>query len=104
MHGSPERLAPGLYVHRGGLNVGILVDGDRAALIDYGEGDVEAALDELGVRRVDTVFVTHVHRDQVCGLARPSSRVAGCRVVVPAAERAHLESVEQFWRDPARRW
>jgi glyoxylase-like metal-dependent hydrolase (beta-lactamase superfamily II) len=104
MQDSLLRLARNLYVHRGTTNVGILVAGDRAALIDYGEGDVEAVLDGLGVRRVEAVFITHVHRDQVCGLAQPAGRVAGCRVVVPAAERAYLDAVEPLWRDPARRW
>jgi hypothetical protein len=36
------RLAENLYVHHGIINVGILRDGPRALLIDYGDGDVLA--------------------------------------------------------------
>ena len=96
------RLAEHLYVHHGAINVGILREGPRALLIDYGEGDVRETLDALGVRQVETVLLTHHHRDQASGLGPPVA--SGTRVCVPALERAWVEEVEALWNDPAQRW
>ena len=43
-------------MHHGAINVGLLTDGPRALLIDYGDGDVHDTLDELGVRGHDLVL------------------------------------------------
>lgn len=99
------RLADGLYVHHGSVNVGILVDGDRAVLIDYGEGEVSAVLPDLGIRQVEAVYLTHYHRDQLSGLSRGSETFpTGARIVVPIGEREWIESPQVFWNDPTRRW
>lgn len=98
-------LGDNLYVHRGAINVGILRDGNRALLIDYGDGDIASSLRRLGISQIDTVLITHYHRDQASGLtppAEPTGRPG--RIIAPARERACLEDVGAFWRDPARRW
>ena len=98
-------LADDLYVHRGAINVGIIRDGDRALLVDYGDGDVIPVLRRLGVRQVDTVLLTHYHRDQASGLTRridPLDRPD--RIIAPAGERACLDEVDRLWSDPTRHW
>jgi len=96
------QLAPNLFVHQGSINVGILRRGRRALLIDFGDGDVESALDKLGIDQVDAVLFTHHHRDQTSGVVLFAGR--GTRVGVPAAERACFAEVERYWADPAHRW
>ncbi len=95
-------LAPNLYVHRGPINVGILRDGQRALLIDVGDGSVGGALAGLGILHVDVVLFTHHHRDQASGVG--PFLAEGARVGVPAAERQWFDSVEGYWADPANRW
>jgi glyoxylase-like metal-dependent hydrolase (beta-lactamase superfamily II) len=91
-----------LYVHHGAINVGILRDGLRALLIDYGDGDVQETLAELGIQQVEIVLLTHHHRDQASGLAPLVD--AGTRVCVPAEERSWFEEVEEYWANPENRW
>lgn len=95
------RITENLHIHRGNINVGIVLDRGRALLIDYGSGDVAESLRALGVRSVDWVLATHHHRDQVSGLLdlRPPPRIAA-----PQGEAALFAEVERFWNDPARRW
>ena len=57
------RLAENLFVHHGAINVGILRDGPRALLIDYGDGDVDETLDALGVRQVCLLYTSPSPRD-----------------------------------------
>ena len=74
------------------LNVGkadaalVFVDG-RAYMIDTGSkdsaDDMLAALDALGVSRLDAVFVTHTHKDHVGGLAKLLKRVAVDQLYAP---------------------
>lgn len=98
-------LTEGLYLHRGAINVGIIREGDRAALIDCGDGEVIAALDELGIRHVEVVYFTHHHRDQASGLDQVISYSRSpTHVIVPVLERAFFDNVEHFWNDPAFHW
>lgn len=102
---SLTQLAPDIFVHSGAINVTILRHGDRAVLIDYGDGDVADSLRALSVRGIEMVLLTHYHRDQASGLAggdegTPSEH----QLFVPALERAYVEAVERVWADPARRW
>ena len=97
-----SQLCTALFVHHGGCNVGILRDGDRALLIDCGNGEVQATLDRLGIVQIDTILFTHHHRDSASGvatLATPATKIG-----VPAAERPWFEAVETFWNDPNMRW
>ncbi|MBX3015731.1 MAG: MBL fold metallo-hydrolase [Caldilineaceae bacterium] len=96
------RLSDNIFVHHGCCNVGIVRVGDRALLIDSGNGDVQATLTALGITAIDHILLTHHHRDSASGVARLAtpSTVVG----VPAAERPWFEAVEQFWHDPKMRW
>jgi len=96
------QLAQNLFVYHGAVNVGILRDGWRALLIDFGDGGVQDALRELGIARVDAVLFTHHHRDQASGVGPLAA--AGTRIGVPVAERAWFADVDRCWNDPAHRW
>ena len=103
--GSPEdctRLGEHLFVHHGNINVGVIRNGDRALLIDCGEGSVATVLPRLGIRSVDRILFTHHHRDQACGVDRVMGKET--RIVVPAEERPWFENVAAYWNDPKSRW
>jgi glyoxylase-like metal-dependent hydrolase (beta-lactamase superfamily II) len=72
-----------------------ITSGDRALLIDFGSGAALHALEELGVRHVDWVLLTHHHRDQCFGLADVQTKVS---VAVPASEHSSFAGVESFWQ------
>ena len=97
-----SQLTDQIFIHHGSINVGILRDGDRALLIDCGDGSVRSTLDALGIAVVDTVLFTHHHRDQASGVGSIAS--GDTRIGVPAQERQWFESVETFWNDPQMRW
>ncbi len=89
-----------LFVHQGAINVGILRDGHRSLLVDFGDGSVQAALDELHIKDAGYVLFTHHHRDQASGIGQ----LANGKVGVPEQERAWFEEVERFWNNPETRW
>ncbi|MHC4672614.1 MAG: MBL fold metallo-hydrolase [Planctomycetota bacterium] len=91
-----------LSVYQGHINVGILRDGDKALLIDCGDGSVTAALGELGIKSIDRIIFTHHHRDQACGAQTLAA--AGAGIGVPAAERDHFDNVSAYWNNPRNRW
>jgi glyoxylase-like metal-dependent hydrolase (beta-lactamase superfamily II) len=93
-------LSNNLFVHQGAINVGILRDGHRALLVDFGDGSVRAALDELHIRDAEYVLFTHHHRDQASGIGQ----LANGKVGVPEQERAWFEEAEKFWDNPETRW
>ncbi|MFP4058191.1 MAG: MBL fold metallo-hydrolase [Candidatus Brocadiia bacterium] len=99
MAGETTRLSDHLFVYRGPVQVGIVRDGDRALLIDFGDGSVLEACRELGIESIEAVVFTHHHRDQACGLGELEARVG-----VPAAERRWFEDVGAYWSDPKSRW
>jgi len=95
--GALEQLSENLYLFRDSCNVFIIKQGDRAALVDFGTGDVLTKLPEIGVSQVDRVLVTHHHRDQVQGLCDLEDY--DFKVTVPAEEAHFFEDVETFWKD-----
>lgn len=95
--GALKRLSENLFVYEDCTNVYIVRQGSRAALVNFGTGDVLKPLAEIGVDRVERVLVTHHHRDQVQGLAEPAT--GDFTVTVPAAEARFFENVEAFWQD-----
>ena len=96
------KLGEHLLVYHGPINVGIVRDGAKALLIDCGDASVVDALKRLNVTAVDRLLFTHHHRDQACGAGRLVA--AGARGSVPAAERAHFDSVAAYWESPKSRW
>lgn len=96
------QLSENIFVYHGCCNVGIVRAGDRALLIDCGNGDVQPTLTALGITTIERILFTHHHRDSASGvtkLATPTTQIG-----VPAAERPWFEQVERFWHDPQMRW
>ncbi|MCE7986474.1 MAG: MBL fold metallo-hydrolase [Caldilinea sp. CFX5] len=54
-----------LLVHHGCCNVGIIRDGERALLIDAGNGDVQATLTALGITTIDRILFTAAEISQM---------------------------------------
>jgi glyoxylase-like metal-dependent hydrolase (beta-lactamase superfamily II) len=96
------RLSEHLYVYHGTINVGIISNENQALLIDFGDGSVQSALDELNITKVDSVLFTHHHRDQASGvwkLVKDATKIG-----VPEQEKPWFNSVETYWNDPKTRW
>ncbi|WP_194420916.1 MBL fold metallo-hydrolase [Microbacterium abyssi] len=66
-----------------------------AVAIDFGSGLALEHLDDLGVRRITDVLMTHHHRDQGQGL--PLAIEHGARIHVPPVERELFDRVEEMW-------
>jgi len=84
------------------INVGVISGDAGILLIDFGDGSFTSLLGPDEIAAIDTILLTHHHRDQVCGL----NGIAGNRIrlVVPEAERAYFESADEYWNDPVQRW
>jgi glyoxylase-like metal-dependent hydrolase (beta-lactamase superfamily II) len=93
---STEQVAAGVARLRDTCNVYVLGRGDEAVLVDFGSGAVLDRLDDLGIRRVTDLLVTHHHRDQVQGLARAAE--AGIRIWVPPYERELIDGIDRRWQ------
>ena len=76
-------------------NVWVIPAGDDAVCVDFGSGRVLDQLDELGLRRITDVLVTHFHRDNVQGLARAAA--AGIRIWVPPVEEELFTRAGERW-------
>jgi glyoxylase-like metal-dependent hydrolase (beta-lactamase superfamily II) len=85
---------PDLFLWRDACNVYVLRDGESAVLIDLGDGDVLDHLEEIGVKRVDWVLLTHHHREQCRGYPRLAGHET--KIAAPAAERGLLEQPNSF--------
>ena len=94
------RISKHLYVHHGVVNVGILINDDKALLIDFGDGTVKDNISELGVNSIYSVIFTHHHRDQAFGFKATDSERAG----IPEQEYKWFSEVEDYWNNPANRW
>lgn len=73
----------------------LLKEGDKALLIDFGAGEVMRHLDQLGVKRLTGVLMTHHHRDQGQGLYRAIE--AGAGIWVPYTEQDLFHRVDAHW-------
>lgn len=92
-----EKISENLYRVSDACNVYVIKSGDRALLIDSGDGLVLEVLKEMGVRKIDWVFHTHSHRDQCQGTPRLVE--AGAKVAVPEKEERFFTEVQSFWND-----
>ncbi|MDQ0643114.1 MBL fold metallo-hydrolase [Microbacterium murale] len=94
-------IARGVWRIADTCHVYLLVDPDApdverdAVAIDFGSGLALEHLDELGIRRITDVLMTHHHRDQGQGL--PLAVEHGARIHVPPVERELFDSVETMW-------
>ncbi len=98
--GSVSTLSPHLLVYHGPTNVGIIRDGQRALLVDCGDGSVGNVLRTHGIQRVEQLVFTHHHRDQACGAHRFLGD--GAKVGVPAEERPWFEAPMDYWANDAK--
>ncbi|MCZ2154457.1 MAG: MBL fold metallo-hydrolase [Bryobacterales bacterium] len=95
--GGLRTLSPNLYLYEDCANVYIVKQGTRAALINFGSGDVLKMLPRLGIERVDLVLITHHHRTMAQGLVDIEDYPFEVRV--PRSEAHYFEHADQFWRD-----
>ena len=96
------KLSDHLFVHCGPINVGVIRDGEKALLIDCGDGCVAGLLSDIGVTSVDQIVFTHHHRDQAYGVH--GLVAAGSKIGVPEKERVYFDDVKAYWNDPKNRW
>lgn len=89
-----HRVAPDIFRWTDCSNSYVVRHGDRAVLIDLGDGSVLDALGQIGVRQVDWVLFTHHHREQCQGAAELEPR--GIQAACSAVERPFFESPLSF--------
>lgn len=92
-----EKVADGIYRTKTSPHEYVIVNSDGAILIDATVAP--NALDELGVKKIETVLLTHHHRDAVAQAA--SYRKKGITVRAPKESSEWLtpENVAKFWKD-----
>jgi glyoxylase-like metal-dependent hydrolase (beta-lactamase superfamily II) len=100
--GSVTKLSEHVFVFHGPINVGIVRDGDRALLIDCGDGRVAQSLPELGIKSVAQIVFTHHHRDQACGAGGLAT--SGAKIGVPEAERELFADPASYWDNDGSIW
>lgn len=93
-----EQVLPDIYRVADTCNVYLLRDGEKAIAIDFGSGTWRGALDSIGIKQLDHVFLTHHHRDQCEGLLgfdSPATVVHASR-----GEEGFLtpEGVTRYWK------
>ena len=96
------QLSEHLYIYHANVNIGIICNGEKALLIDFGDGIAQSALYELNIKAVEYVLFTHHHRDQASGVWELTKN--GVKICVPEKEKAWFDSVENYWNDPKNRW
>ncbi len=85
---------PNLYQWTDVCNVYVLRDGDKALLVDLGNGSVLSHLPEIGVEQVEWILFTHHHREQCQGY--PLMKDPDTQIAVPAAESVLFERPSDF--------
>ncbi|MFC1613726.1 MBL fold metallo-hydrolase [Gemmatimonadota bacterium] len=90
-----EKISASLYRVNDACNVYLVKRGDRALLIDSGDGHVLELLNTLGVDKTDWVLHTHAHRDQCQGT--PLLVETGAEVAVPEREERFFTDATGFW-------
>jgi len=90
-----EKISASIYRVDDACNVYVVKRGDKALLIDAGDGAVLGLMKKLGVKNIDWILFTHAHRDQCQGA--PSLLAAGAKVAVPQKEERFFNDVDSFW-------
>jgi glyoxylase-like metal-dependent hydrolase (beta-lactamase superfamily II) len=91
-----QQLSEHLYCFRDTCNVYLLKSGDKAILIDFGNGDILDHIADISVERVTDVLLTHHHRDQGQSLRRAVEM--GINLWVPQVEQDLFSNVEAHWQ------
>ena len=85
-----------VFVDVGQGDAAIITSGSWAGLVDGGpagsDGKIEAALGRLGVRRLSTVFVSHMHADHIGGLPGVVADLRPRQAFVAGAVKSSLAS------------
>jgi glyoxylase-like metal-dependent hydrolase (beta-lactamase superfamily II) len=89
-----REVAPDVFVWTDTCNVYVLRDGNRALLIDLGDGSVLDALAGIGVEQLEWVLFTHHHREQCQGAGR--LRGTGVKTACGSSERVFFEDPLAF--------
>jgi glyoxylase-like metal-dependent hydrolase (beta-lactamase superfamily II) len=84
-----EELLPGLWRLADTCNVYVLQEGDRAMAVDFGSGRWLECLPKLGIRHLDSVWLTHSHEDQCGGLAQRAPE--GVTIHAPLGDETYLD-------------
>lgn len=90
------QISQNLFLFEDTCNVYVLRNGQKAVLIDFGDGDVLDALAAVGVEQVAAVLMTHHHRDQGQGL--PKAAAAHIPIWVPHSEQELFYDVDSHWQ------
>lgn len=88
-HGEFTKISDGLWLIKDTCNVYLIKEKERAIAIDFGSGQWLHTIDQLGIRFLDHVFLTHHHRDQCYGLENESS--FNFKIHAPAGEKDFLD-------------
>ncbi|MHB0998411.1 MAG: MBL fold metallo-hydrolase [Armatimonadota bacterium] len=84
------------------INIGMISSDKGILLIDFGDGSFLSLLEPNEISDIDTILMTHHHRDQACGLIAVPKK--SYKIIVPEAERGCFEKTDEYWNDPANRW
>ncbi|HEV3439402.1 MAG TPA: MBL fold metallo-hydrolase, partial [Gemmata sp.] len=92
-----EKIAEGIYCTKSSPHEYAIIDRDKALLIDASVApDV---VDELGVKTVEAVLLTHHHRDTVAHAAEYHKKGISVRAPKESADWLTPENVAKFWKD-----
>lgn len=88
-----KQILENLFVYQDTCNVYLLRQGEEGVLIDFGSGIVMECLETIRVNHLDTVLITHHHRDQAQGL-----KDYRLDTWVPHQEQDLFHSLEAHWQ------
>ncbi|HEX6923484.1 MAG TPA: MBL fold metallo-hydrolase [Bacillales bacterium] len=91
-----HKVLENLYVYEDTCNVYVVKKDESAVLIDFGSGAVLEHLEEIGVKQVTDILLTHHHRDQAQGLERAVQ--TGISIWVPHTEQDLFKDVDAHWQ------
>lgn len=91
-----KQISTTLFLYEDTCHVYVIKMGDKAVLIDFGNGAVLDHLAEIGIREVTDVLMTHHHRDQGQGLRQAVEK--GIKLWVPHAEQDLFQHVNEHWQ------
>ena len=96
IHYAVVKISSNLYLYKNTWHVYIIRQRESAVLIDFGDGSVLEYLDDLGIKNVAAVLMTHHHRDQAQGLQKAVD--AGIPIWVPEIEQDLFSQVDWHWQ------
>ena len=96
IHYAVVKISSNLYLYKNTCHVYIIRQRESAVLIDFGDGSILEYLDDLGIKNVAAVLMTHHHRDQAQGLQKAVD--AGIPIWVPEIEQDLFSQVDWHWQ------